>query len=96
MKVSKKYNLLLRTTIKDLYLKVEVFFYFFKKKSHQPSVYHYEVTKMTEEEIQIEQRLNALILLKALLIAVGEFDEITQREYDQQLDLTFELLKWKK
>lgn len=46
---------------------------------------------MTTNEIQFEQRLNDLILLKALLIAEGEFDEATQREYDHQLDLTFNL-----
>lgn len=47
---------------------------------------------MTEKEIQFEQRLNALILLKALLISDGEFDEVAQQEYDHQLGLTFELL----
>lgn len=47
---------------------------------------------MTEKEIQFEQRLNDLILLKALLIAAGEFDAAEKQEYDKQLDLTFELI----
>lgn len=47
---------------------------------------------MTEKEIQFEQQLNTLILLKALLFSDGEFDGDDQREYDHQLDLTFELI----
>ena len=51
---------------------------------------------MTEKEIQFEEQLNILILLKALLMAVGEFDAAAQQEYDKQLDLTFELIAQKK
>lgn len=47
---------------------------------------------MTEKEIKFEQELNNLILLKALLISKCEFNETAQREYDHQLDLTFELI----
>lgn len=63
-----------------------------KRKSSQLIVYTTEVIYMTEKEIQFEQRLNDLILLKALLIAAGEFDAAEKQEYDKQLDLTFELI----
>lgn len=48
--------------------------------------------KMTKEK-QFEERLNSLILLKALLIKDHEFDEVTQKEYHQAWDRAFELLK---
>lgn len=47
---------------------------------------------MTKEE-QFEQRLNSLILLKALLIREGSFDEMAQREYSEAWDRVFELLQ---
>ena len=47
---------------------------------------------MTKER-QFEERLNSLLLLKALLIKDNEFDEVAQREYHQAWDRAFELLK---
>ena len=47
---------------------------------------------MNEKEIELEQRLNSLILLKALLICDGEFDEVAKREYSEALDRVFDLL----
>lgn len=44
---------------------------------------------MTKEE-QFEQRLNYLILLKALLIRDGEFDEVNQQEYNAAWERAFE------
>lgn len=47
---------------------------------------------MTKEE-QFEQRLSSLILLKALLILEGSFDEAAQKEYKAAWDRAFELLQ---
>ena len=48
---------------------------------------------MNEKEIKFEQRLNSLILLKALLIREGEFDEVAKREYNEAWDRAFEILQ---
>ena len=42
---------------------------------------------------EFEQQLNTFILLKALLIRDGEFDELAKREYNEAWERTFELLK---
>lgn len=47
---------------------------------------------MTEKERQFEERLDALLLLKALLIATNEFDEVAQKEYHAAWESTFDLL----
>ena len=47
---------------------------------------------MTKEK-QFEERLDSLVLLKALLIKDNEFDEVVQREYQQAWDRAFELLE---
>ena len=47
---------------------------------------------MTKEK-QFEQRLDSLLLLKALLIKDNEFDDVAQREYDKALDRAFKLLE---
>lgn len=47
---------------------------------------------MTKEK-QFEERLDSLILLKALLIKENEFDEVAQREYQKAWDRVFELLE---
>ena len=46
----------------------------------------------TEKEILFEERLDALILLKELLIRNGEFHGQEEEEYYQALDHAFELL----
>ena len=46
----------------------------------------------TEKEILFEERLDALILLKGLLIRNGEFHGQEEEEYYQALDRVFELL----
>lgn len=69
--------------------------YIFKKKKRKRSllsVFYYEVTNMTEKEKQFEERLDALILLKALLIKNDEFDEVEQKEYQVAWNKVFELL----
>ena len=38
---------------------------------------------MTEKERQFEERLDSLLLLKALLIKDNEFDEVAQRDYQR-------------
>ena len=48
--------------------------------------------KMTKEK-QFEERLNSLILLKALLIKDHEFDEVTQKEYQAAWEKAFDLLE---
>ena len=48
---------------------------------------------MTKNEKQFEERLNSLILLKALLIKENEFDELTQQAYQNAWEEMFELLK---
>lgn len=45
---------------------------------------------MTEKNF--EERLDSLLLLKALLIQDNEFDEEVQKEYQKAGDRTFELL----
>lgn len=46
----------------------------------------------TEKEILFEEKLDALILLKELLIKNGEFHGQEEEEYYQALDRAFELL----
>ena len=48
---------------------------------------------MIEKQKQFEERLDALLLLKALLIKDNEFDEAAQKEYHQAWERTFELLE---
>ena len=48
---------------------------------------------MTEKEKQFEERLDSLLLLKALLIKDNEFDEVAQKEYQQAWERAFELLE---
>ena len=48
---------------------------------------------MTKKEKQFEERLNSLILLKALLIKENEFDELTQQAYQNAWEEMFDLLK---
>ncbi len=47
---------------------------------------------MIEKENKFEEQLNSRILLKALLLAEGNFDEELQQHYDHQLNLTFQLI----
>lgn len=42
---------------------------------------------------RFEQQLNSLILLKALMIHDGEFDEVAQREYNEAWNRAFELFQ---
>ena len=49
---------------------------------------------MTEKEKQFEERLDALILLKALLLKNNEFNEVEQKEYQGVWNKVFELLDW--
>ena len=46
---------------------------------------------MTKEK-QFEERLDSLVLLKALLIKDNEFDEVAQREYHEAWERAFKLL----
>ena len=48
---------------------------------------------MTEKEKQFEERLDSLILLKALLIKDNEFDVVSQKEYQQAWERAFNLLE---
>ncbi len=48
---------------------------------------------MNEKQTEFEQRLNSLIILKALLIREGSFDEAAQKEYQAAWDRIFELLQ---
>ena len=48
---------------------------------------------MTKHEKQFEERLNSLILLKALSINENEFDELTQQAYQNAWEDVFDLLK---
>lgn len=48
---------------------------------------------MTKKEKQFEERLNSLILLKALLMKENKFDEVTQQEYQNAWEEMFDLLK---
>ena len=56
-------------------------------------VLYSEVINMTKKEKQFEERLNSLILLKALLIKENEFDELTQQAYQNAWEEMFDLLK---
>ena len=47
---------------------------------------------MTKEK-QFEERLDSLLLLKALLIKDNEFDEVAQKEYHQAWEIAFKLLE---
>lgn len=47
---------------------------------------------MTKEK-QFEERLDSLLLLKALLIKDNEFDEVAQKEYHQAWERVFKLLE---
>ena len=38
---------------------------------------------MTNQQKQFKERLDSLILLKALLIKDNEFDEVAQKEYQE-------------
>ena len=69
--------------------------YIFKKKKRKRSllsVFYYEVTNMTEKEKQFEERLDALILLKALLLKNNEFNEVEQKKYQGVWNKVFKLL----
>ena len=46
---------------------------------------------MTKEK-QFEERLDSLLLLKALLIKDNEFDEVALREYHEAWERAFKLL----
>ena len=48
---------------------------------------------MTEKERQFEERLDSLILLKALLIKDNEFDELAQKQYHKAWERAFDLLE---
>ena len=56
-------------------------------------VRYHEVINMTKHEKQFEERLNSLILLKALLIKEKAFDEVTQQAYQNAWEEMFDLLK---
>ena len=47
---------------------------------------------MTKEK-QFEQRLDSLLLLKALLIKDNEFDDVAQKEYHEAWERAFKLLE---
>lgn len=47
---------------------------------------------MTKEK-QFEERLDSLLLLKALLMKDNEFDEAAQKEYHEAWERTFDLLE---
>ena len=49
---------------------------------------------MTEKEKQFEERLDALILLKALLLKNNEFNEVEQKKYQGVWNKVFKLLDW--
>ena len=56
-------------------------------------VKYHEVINMTKHEKQFEERLNSLILLKALLMKEKAFDEMTQQAYQKAWEEMFDLLK---
>ena len=56
-------------------------------------VKYHEVINMTRNEKQFEERLNSLILLKALLMKENKFDEVTQQAYHKAWEEMFDLLK---
>ena len=45
------------------------------------------------KEKQFEQRLDSLVLLKALLIKDNEFDDVAQKEYHEAWERAFKLLE---
>lgn len=47
---------------------------------------------MTKEK-QFEERLDSLLLLKALLIKDNEFDEVAQTKYHEAWERAFKLLE---
>ena len=47
---------------------------------------------MIEKEKQFEERLDSLVLLKALLIKDNEFDDVAQKEYHAAWERAFKLL----
>ena len=47
---------------------------------------------MTDTQKQFEERLESLILLKALLIKDNEFYEVAQKEYQEAWERAFDLL----
>ena len=64
-----------------------------KRKSIVVGVKYHEVINMTKHEKQFEERLNSLILLKALLMKENKFDEVTQQAYHKAWEEMFDLLK---
>ena len=55
-------------------------------------VLYSEVIHMTDKQKQFEERLESLILLKALLIKDNEFYEVAQKEYQEAWERAFDLL----
>lgn len=47
---------------------------------------------MTKEK-QFEERLDSLVLLKALLIKDNEFDDVAKKEYREEWERAFKLLE---
>lgn len=47
---------------------------------------------MTKEK-QFEERLDSLVLLKALLIKDNEFDDVAKKEYREAWERAFKLLE---
>ena len=56
-------------------------------------VKYHEVINMIKNENQFEERLNSLVLLKALLIKENAFNEVIQQAYQNAWEEMFELLK---
>lgn len=55
-------------------------------------VLYSEVIHMTDKQKQFEERLESLILLKALLIKDNKFYEVAQKEYQEAWERAFDLL----
>ena len=55
-------------------------------------VLYCEVIHMTDKQKQFEERLESLILLKALLIKDNKFYEVAQKEYQEAWERAFDLL----
>ena len=64
-----------------------------KRKSIVVGVKYHEVINMTKHKKRFEERLNSLILLKALLMKENGFDQVTQQEYEKAWEEMFDLLK---
>ena len=47
---------------------------------------------MTKEK-QFEERLDSLVLLKALLIKDNEFDDVAKKEYREAWEIAFKLIE---